>query len=169
MDASIVNRTIQAALLRRDAFLWMYFESSATGDALILVGATGIILALAGPASFSVSLFFEVLINSLFMWLIVTALVWAAAKFVLDGNGEYATVLRVVGFATPTLLIWLVTVRVFDNAFGVILGAAWFLAVIAAGLQVVMEMPADRAWAAAGMGFAGWLLLQIILGGVAFA
>lgn len=169
MVGSILRRSIQAVLLKRDVFLWMYFESSATGDALILVAATGLILALAGPASLTVSLIFQVLINSLFMWLVVTALVWASAKFILEANGEYAPVLRVVGFATPTLLVWLVTVRFFDNALGIIVGALWFLAVIAAGLRVVMEMPLERAWAAAAMGFVGWLLLQILLGGLSFA
>lgn len=169
MVGALLKRSVQAALLRRDAFLWMFFEGGATGDALILVAATGIILALAGPATFSMSLLFQVLVNSLFMWLVITALVWASAKFVLEASGEYATVLRVVGFATPTLLVWLVTVRFFDSALGIILGALWFLAVIAAGLRVVMEMPTDRAWAAAGMGFAGWLLLQILLGGLSFA
>lgn len=169
MVVTILKRSVQAALLRRDVFLWMFFEGSATGDALVLVAGTGIILALAGPATFSVSLFFQVLINSLFMWLVVSALVWASAKFALEANGEYAPVLRVVGFATPTLLVWLVTTRVFDGALAIIVGAVWFLAVIAAGLQVVMEMRPDRAWAAAGMGFVGWLLLQILLGGLSFA
>ena len=160
--AQIVTRFIQAATLRRDAFLWMYFEGQATGDAVVLVTITALVLPAAVFGKLDVGIYVGAVISSLFAWLIVSALVWAAAKWIFEGHGEYAGVLRVVGFAFPTLLLLLVTLPVLGGLLGLAVGSLWFVAVIAAGLQVVMEMPQDRAWGAALAGFASWLILQEI-------
>jgi len=160
--AQIVTRFIQAATLRREAFLWMYFEGQATGDAVVLVTITALVLPAAVFGGLDVGLYVQAVISSLFAWLIVAAAVWAAAKWFFEGHGEYAGVLRVVGFAFPTLLLQLVTIPVLGGLLGVTVGSLWFLAVIAAGLQVVMEMPQDRAWGAALAGFVGWIVVQQI-------
>ena len=160
--AQILTRFVQAATLRRDAFLWMYFEGQATGDAVMLVAITALVLPAANYGDLDLNIYVGAVIGSLFAWLIVAGLVWAAAKFIFDGHGEYAGVLRVVGFAFPTLLFLLVTIPVLNGLLGVAVGSLWFVAVIAAGLQVVMEMQQDRAWGAALVGFAGWLILQQI-------
>jgi len=158
----ILTRFIQAATLRREAFLWMYFEGQATGDALVLVAITALVLPAVVFGDLNLSLYIQVVIRSLFAWLIVSALVWASARWLFEGHGEYAGVLRVVGFAFPTLLVLLVTIPVLEGLLGVAVGSLWFVTVIAAGLQVVMEMPQNRSWGAALVGFAGWVILQQI-------
>lgn len=168
MLTALFRRAGQAALLKREAFLWMFFEDQATGDALILVSLTAVALVLALPGSHAVLDLIQAMIAAMFSWLIVAGLVWAAARFVFGGSGEYVGVMRVAGFGYPTLLLWLVTVRLLDLPFGSVLGSVWFLAVLAAGLRVVMELPLDRAWSSALVGFLGWLVISTLVSGLGF-
>ncbi len=49
------------------------------------------------------------MLNAAVFWLGYSGITYAAARFMFDGDGGYATVLRVAGFAYPTLLLLLVT------------------------------------------------------------
>ena len=163
-----LKRIVDAASFRRRVFVWMQFESNATGDAIVIVALTSVVIAVAAGVDLSLNAILSLSINALVAWLIISGLTWAAARFIFDAHADYAPVLRVAGFAFPTLLVLIVTVRVFPNLFGLFVGFLWFIAVVAAGTQEVLDMKREHAWGAAGAGFAGWLVIQAILGGGGF-
>jgi hypothetical protein len=104
-------------------------------------------------------------LSALVAWLVIAGLTWAAARFIFDSTNDYAPVLRVAGFAFPTLLVLILTLRVFGGYLGLLAGFAWFILVLAAGTQEVMDLKREHALGAAGAGFVGWLLVQWVLGG----
>lgn len=163
-----IKRIVDAATFRRRVYVWMQFEPDATGDAIIIVALTSLVVAIAAGVDLSLNAVLSLAINALVAWLIISGLTYVAARFIFHADNDYAPVLRVAGFAFPTLLILIVTVRIFPNYFGLFLGFLWFIAALAAGTQEVQDMKREHAWGAAGTGFAGWLLIQFLLGGGGF-
>jgi hypothetical protein len=163
-----LRRIIDAVTFRRRVFVWMQFESDATGDAIVIVALTSFVVAVAAGVEITLNGVLSRALNALVAWLIIAALTWAAARFIYNSRADYAPVLRVAGFAFPTTLLLLVTLRAFPNAFGYYVSFAWFLAVMAAGTREVMDLSREQAWGATLAGFGGWVVLQALLGGGGF-
>lgn len=160
--AATLRRIVQAATLRREPFVWMQFEAGATGDALVIVAITSVLLVFASVGSVSLDGLLGVVLSSIVAWLVLAATTWAAGRFIYQASGEYAEVLRVVGFAFPVWLVQIATVRVLDGRVALIVGSIWFLAVITAGVRVVLDLAWDKAAASAGIGFVGWLIIETV-------
>ncbi len=172
----VMSRFLQAARLQRDPFIWMDLNDRATGDALILVVATRFLwfLGAIGFGRFSNLVDFRVwdtlvrwIISGLFFWLLFAGITWAVIRFLLEAGGDFATLLRITGFAYPTLLVALffdTIVGSSDLAF--VLGAVWMLAIVARGVQYVSDLALDRAVIAAVAGLAGSIVVIRILSGL---
>ena len=172
--ADVLKRLLQAVRLDRDAFVWMDFNDRATGDGLILVAVTTLLFTIAGPGSLlglatsltGISLLFQALIQAAIFWLAYAGLTYGIGRFLLGGEGSYATVLRIVGFAYPTLLLSLATdVLVPQPQLAFMLGSLWFIAVVASGLRYTADLPIQKAALAAVGGILAWIVIQQIFGG----
>ena len=169
-----LRRLLQAVRFERDAFVWMDFEDRATGDALVLVAVTRVLILLGLGSRLlglvtsisGLELILASMINAAIFWLGYSALVLAITKFLLGADGTYATILRITGFAYPTLLLVIFTVRVFpsNGVLALVLGALWFLAIVAHGVRYVSGLPLARAGLAAGGGLVGWIVVAAIFG-----
>ncbi|MFQ5518075.1 MAG: YIP1 family protein, partial [Acidimicrobiia bacterium] len=158
MSTDFLKRFIEAITFKRNAYVWMAFESSATGDAFVLVAVTSA-LRTAAFFGLSASLLVRLLISTLFSWLILSGIVYLLGKHVFEGWGRYESVLRVVGFAHPTLLVSLALLPLLRPWLALLIGSVWFLAVVAAGVKEVLELSTDRAVAASIL---GWVAFQIV-------
>lgn len=170
----VMKRLLQAVRLERDAFVWMDFNDRATGDGLILVAATTVLFALAAPSSLlglvtslgGITLIIRALIQAAFFWLVYSGLTYAIGRYLLDGGGSYATVLRIVGFAYPTLLVALATDVLITNAIlSFVVGSLWFLAIVATGVRYTADLSLQKAAVAAAGGFIAWIIVQRIFAG----
>jgi hypothetical protein len=168
-----MNRLLQAVRFEREAFVWMDLNDRATGDALVLVIVTRVLLLLGFGFSIlglttslgGLELVLTSMINTAVFWLAYSGLVYAASRFLFNGEGSYATTLRITGFAFPTLLLLIFTENVISNgALAFIVGSAWFLAVVAQGMRATADLPLERAAAAAGAGLVGWIIVASIFG-----
>ncbi len=168
-----MTRLLQAVRFEREAYVWMDFNDRATGDALLLVAATRILLLLGFGFSVlglttslsGIEVLLTTLINAAVFWLVYSALVHASARFLFDGEGSYATTLRITGFAHPTLLLLIATANLVGNALlALILGSLWFLVVVAQGVRHTADLPIERALAAAAAGLLGWIIVSSIFG-----
>lgn len=168
-----LRQLLRAMRFERDAFAWMDFNDRATGDALIFVVVTRFLILLGlGWSLFGIvsSLgALEVLLSSLFtalvFWLAYSGLAWAIARFFFQGQGGYATTLRVVGFAYPTLLLVLFTRFITPNVVAaVLLGGLWFLAIVAHGIRYESDLSLPLSAATAGLAFVAWVIIASILG-----
>ncbi len=171
--AETLRRMVETFALKREAFVWMDLNDRATGDALILVVVTrllilvgfGVSLLGAATSISGLEALFRAMLNAAVFWLGYSGITYAAARFMFDGDGGYATVLRVAGFAYPTLLLFLVTGRVFSNLFVAFLVAAiWFLVIVAHGVRAVFDLSLEKSLAASALGLAGWIVVASILG-----
>ena len=167
----VLNRLLQAIRFDRDAFVWMDFNDRATGDALIIVAITEVLIIIAGgtPLFGLVTGFLGVLsalLATVMFWLIYSGLVYAVAVYLLRGDGHYPVYLRIVGFAFPTLLMTIATTQIFGTGLiGTLVGSLWFLLVVAYGTHYISDLPLDRSIVAAVLGWAGWIVVSTILGG----
>ena len=168
----VLNRLLQAIRFDRDAFVWMDFNDRATGDALILVAITEVLIIIAGgtPLFGLVTGLADVLyalLSTVMFWLIYSGLVYAIAVYLFRGDGHYAVYLRIAGFAFPTLLLTIATTQIFGTGLiGVLVGSLWFLLVVAYGTHYISELPLDRSIVAAVLAWAGWIVVSSILGGL---
>ena len=168
----VLNRLLQTIRFDRDAFVWMEFNDRATGDALIIVAVTELLFLVAGgtPLFGLVTSFTAVmssLLSTIMFWLIYSGLVYAIVKFLFRGDGDYPIYLRMVGFAFPTLLLTIATTQIFGNdLIATLVGSLWFLLVVAYGTHYVSDLPLDRSIVAAVLGWAGWIVVSTILGGL---
>ncbi len=167
----VLNRLLQAIRFDRDAFVWMDFNDRATGDALIIVAITELLIIIAGgtPLFGLVTGFLGVLsalLATVMFWLIYSGLVYASAVYLFRGDGHYPVYLRIVGFAFPTLLLTIATTQIFGTGLiGTLVGSLWFLLVVAYGTHYISDLPLDRSIVAAVLGWAGWIVVSTILGG----
>ena len=168
----VLNRLLQAIRFDRDAFVWMDFNDRATGDALILVAITEVLIIIAGgtPLFGLVTGLADVLyalLSTVMFWLIYSGLVYAIAVYLFRGDGQYAVYLRIAGFAFPTLLLTIATTQIFGTGLiGVFVGSLWFLLVVAYGTHYISDLPLDRSIVAAVLAWAGWIVVSSILGGL---
>lgn len=169
----VLRRFLQAIRLEREAFVWMSFNDRATGDALVLVGITQLLM-FAGIAGGLRSVFnigawdllIALVLAGLVQWLLYSAIAWALVRYVVQGSGEYATYLRFTGFAFPTTLATLAIALVINQGGFIpfVLGFGWFVAIIARGIEYESDLPRDRALFVAVGAFAGLLLVDAIFG-----
>ena len=167
-----MNRLLATIRLDREAFAWMDINDRATGDALILVAVTRLLILLGlgwslfGLATSASGL--EILIASLasaaIFWLAYSGLVLAIVRFGFRGDVKYPILLRISGFAYPTLLLTIFTLRLgLDALPALLLGAVWFVVIVAHGVRYETELPLERCIAAAAGGLVLWVIVASIL------
>ncbi len=167
----VLKRFLQTIRLEREAFVWMAFNDRATGDALVLVGVTQLLM-FAGFAGglgslFNIStwsLLISLVLAGLVQWLLYSGIAWALVRYVVQGSGDYANYLRFTGFAYPTTLVTLAVAIVMDRT-GLIpfaLGFVWFIAVIARGIEYESDLPREKAWLVAVGALGGLLVVDAI-------
>ncbi len=149
----------------------MDFNDRATGDAAILVGITQILLEFAGGTSIIGILnpitLIQALLSGAIFWLLYSGATYAISRYLLDGQGTFAPVLRVTGFAYPTMLLLIFGNLLFDNTFLILLvGGAWFVVIVASGLMYLADLSLQKALLASIGGYAAVVIIQTILGGL---
>ena len=166
-----LQKLLQAVRLERDAFAWMSVNDRATADALILVLVTRVIILLGFGMRFlgltttlnGAQVLIDSLLNALIFWLIYAGLAWAIARYLFDRRGDFATFLRITGFAYPTLLLLIFTFKLgLAPVAALVLGSVWFLGIVTRGIMYETELPVERAGLAAGGALVGWIILALI-------
>ena len=109
-------------------------------------------------------LLIRLVLAGLVQWLLYSAIAWALVRYLVQASGQYATYLRFTGFAYPTTLITLaVAILIGDTGLiPFILGFAWFLAIIARGIEYESDLSTDRAWFVAIGALIGLILVNAI-------
>ncbi len=165
---AVFQRFIEAIRFDREAFVWMEFNDRATGDALILVLITTAVSLIAQGTPLwgfvtELDAVLVVILNTMIFWLIYSAIVYAAVRYLFRGEGVYAIYLRIAGFAFPTLLLTIFTAWLipYDPA-AAFVGSLWFLAIVAYGTHYVADLPLSQAAGAALAGYVGWFLIDLV-------
>lgn len=167
----VASRFLQTIRLERQAFVWMDFNDRATGDALVLVAITQVLMfaGLAGGLGsvFNIGLWdllLRLILSGMVQWLIYSAIAWAIVRYVVQAPGQYATYLRFTGFAFPTTLITIAVAIVLGDTglIPFVAGFAWFIAIIARGIEYESDLPTARAWVVAFGALGGLLIVDAV-------
>lgn len=176
-----MRRLLQTIRFERDPVVWMDFDDRATGDAFILVAVTRFLLflGLIGFGGFRdllnfafVELLIRFMIQGLVFWLLYSAIVWAIQRFLFQRDGNYQVILRLAGFAYPTVLVTIAAVQLLSpnsttgftmaNA----IGSLWFVAIIAKGMDYIADLDLAKGSLAAVGGWVGYVVINAILNGL---
>jgi hypothetical protein len=170
--AEVFHRFLQTLQLKRDAFVWMDFNDRATGDALILVALTPLIMFIGfiGGLRSVVNignwdLLIGLVLGALINWLLYAGIAWAIVRYGLKGHGEFSTYMRFTGFAWPTTVLTLLIALVL-NRVGLLtyfLGFAWFIFIIGRGIEYASDLPRGQALLTAVGALLGLVIVTRIL------
>ena len=176
-----MRRLLQTIRFERDPIVWMDFDDRATGDAFILVAVTRFLLflGLIGVGSFRsffdfafIELLFRFMIQGLVFWLLYAAIVSAIQRFLFQRDGNYQVILRLAGFAYPSLLVTIAAVQLMSptSTTGFTLanaiGSVWFVAIMAKGLEYIADLDLAKGTLAAVGGWAGYVIINSIINGL---
>jgi len=185
---AMIRQVIRGATFQRDAYLRAVIGSNGTGDAVMIVAAVYVVLALTvsyravtdvvGHARF--------ILNGGFAWLILAGIIYLISRHAFRGEGSFQGVLAMSALAHPVLLLLVlaqigqtVPLALYSHptllltevhrlglvgGVVVILATVWFLGILAAGTRVAMSLPFEKAVVAVGGGYASWWVVEAVLG-----
>jgi hypothetical protein len=159
-----IERAFRIATFDRKAARQVSFDSSATGDAVLLVAAIEAVVALAfvlAGGGFDLRIFVESVILGVASWLILAAAIWLMGTRVLKGSAAIESMFRVSGFARLPLLLGAVDGFVGNRLFGQI-GLVWYLALLVVATGVALGLGWKESLGAVVLGTAVVLLIQLI-------
>lgn len=159
-----LRRAFRIAMFDRPTVRAVSSESTATGDAVLLVAAVEAIVALAlmiGSGVLSLSFFVETVILGVAGWLFLSAAIWFMGTRVLKGSGTIDAMFRATGFARLPMLLGVIDGFVGGNLSGQI-GLLWYLALVVVATGVVLGLKWEEALGAVVLGAALVLLVQLI-------
>jgi hypothetical protein len=152
-----INRAVRMTIFDRRAATDLMLDSSATGDAVLLVATVHVLITLVGMVllgGFGLIALLAAAIYGVAGWLILSFAIWIMGTKLLGGSGEVQTLMRVTGFASLPLLLALV-------GWGWV-GTLWQLAILVVATMVVLGQEIKEAVGSVVLGAALVLLIQLV-------
>jgi hypothetical protein len=162
----MIRQVIRASTFNRDAYLRAVLSPNAAGDALIIVAAVYLVMAVAILPfdDFDLAGYLRIVISGGFSWLILSGAIYLVGRYGLEGEGSFQGVLAMTALAHPVLLLVLAARAVGLSPFLALLaGTVWFLAILVAGTRVALDLVLERAVLAVAGGYVLWLLFSRFL------
>ena len=159
-----LQRAFRVAVFDRPTARKLLFDTSATGDAVLLVAGVEAVVAIAlmiARGSFGLSFFVESVILGVASWLFLAAAIWLMGTKLIKGTGAIESVFRVTGFARLPLLLGVLDGFLGSNLPGQV-GLLWYLAVVVVVVGVALGLGWQEALGAVVLGTAAVLLIQLI-------
>jgi hypothetical protein len=171
------QRLWQALQLKRDAYVWMQFNQSANGDAVLIVAGVyavwilfAAVFGLGGlpfltKGQFAISTFLSLFISGGFAWILGSGAVYAITTFIFENRVNFGAIVPIVGYAhAPLALVPVVSRLGFPVGAALIFIAIWSAAMMVTGFQSNLDMTQERAIGSALTAMFVWLLLVGIPG-----
>lgn len=152
-----INRAVRLTMMDRRTATELMFDSSATGDAVLLVGAIHVVVTLAQmlvAGTFSIMILLQSAIYGVAGWLILSFAIWIMGTKVIKGSGDPQALIRVTGFASLPLLLGAVGLGW--------VGTIWQLVIVVVATAVVLGLQIKEAVGAVLLGAALVLVIQLI-------
>lgn len=164
----LFNQMIRAARLDKKLYTELFFDSYATGNAVVVVALVYAVIyagIVAGSAvGFDLIRLLWFMLGGLVGWLVVAGGLWLGATKVFNGHGAGATAVRLTGFSHTPLLLLVAAFYVPSGVARVIIVAAlvWFGATLAVAAQAMFDLDLRQSALSALMAIALWWVLQLI-------
>jgi len=164
----LLTQMFRAARLDKKLYTELFFDSYATGNAVLsvaLVYALLYLVIVAGSiARFDLIGLLWFMLGGLVGWLVLSGGLWLAATKLFDGHGAGATAVRLTGFSHTPLLLLIAAFFVPSGIVQVVIVVAlvWFGATLAVAARALFDLELRPAALSALMAIAIWWVLQLI-------
>jgi hypothetical protein len=159
----VIKRAIDAALLRRDPYLYMIFARDGVADGLVIVAAVHVVLMIPvimdGVGVFPAA---RVVLTGLVNWIILSGLVYLIGRHGLEGDGSFPGTMAASSIGFPVLLASLPLAFVVDPLTSQLIVSVWLVATLWMAAKVALELPSERALVAALGGWVGFIIVSLI-------
>jgi len=151
---------LKAAFLRRDPYLRMVVASDGVADGAMIVAAVYAALVLIHLGDgFSGFLLVRVVLDGLFKWIVLSGLVYLAGRHLLEGDGSFPSTMAATSIGFPVILLALALRLVVSVDQAEFLASLWLMLTTWVAARVALELDPGRAAVAAGLGWAGYLII----------
>lgn len=157
----MLSRIVQAALLRRDPYLFMVLAVDGVADAAMIVGATSAVVSLP-LLSVGVLFFLRAILSGVVGWIILSGLVYLVGRHLLEGDGSWPGVMAAVGIAYPVVLTTLLLDLFMSYNWAFAVSTLWLVAAVSVAARVALDLTVERAAMAAAAGWVGLLIVRSI-------
>lgn len=159
----MISRAINAALLRRDPYVYMVLARDGVADGAIVVAAVYAILmlpvVLGGVELFSA---IRLVLSGLFAWIILSGLVYLLGRHWLEGYGSFPGVMAATAIGTPVLLASLVLAPFVDPLPARLIVSTWYVLTLWMAARVALELRPSQAALAAGGGWVAYVIVSAL-------
>lgn len=156
----MISRAINAALLRRDPYLHMTLAADGVADGAIVVATVYAILmtplVIDGVAVVSAA---RLLLSGMFSWIILSGLVYAVGRHLLDGYGTFPGVMAATSIGTPVLLASIALAPLVEPFTARLIVSVWLVLTLWMAARVALELASEKA-ALAAVG--GWMAFVVV-------
>ncbi|MDH3260304.1 MAG: YIP1 family protein [Acidimicrobiia bacterium] len=162
----LFNQMFRAARLDRKLYTELFFDSYATGNAVVVVALVYAVIYLGfmvAGVRFDLIGFLWFLFGGLVGWLIAAGALWLASTKVFSGRGQGATAVRLSGFAhTPLIFIAFAFVSPVGLAQGLaFLALVWFGLGLALAARAMFDLDTRQSALSALIAIAIWVVVQV--------
>ena len=164
----LLTQMFRAARLDKKLYTELFFDSYATGNAVLAValvyGLLYLSIIVGSIARFDLIGLLWFMLGGLVGWLVLSGGLWLAATKVFDGQGAGATAVRLTGFSHTPLLLLIAAFFVPSGIVQLVIVAAlvWFGATLAVAAQALFDLDLRPAALSALIAIAIWWVLQLI-------
>lgn len=156
----MIRRAINAALLRRDPYLYMVVASDGVADGAIVVALVWAILmsplVIDGIPVFSAA---RLILSGMFSWIIQSGLVYLIGRRLLEGYGSFPGVMAATSIGTPVLLSSIALAPFVEPETARLIVSVWLVLTLWMAARVALELARDKA-ALAAVG--GWVSFFVV-------
>lgn len=156
----MITRAINAALLRRDAYLTMVVARDGVADGAIVVAVVYAVLmtplVIDGVPILSAA---RLILSGMFSWIILSGLVYLIGRHLLEGYGTFPGVMAATSIGTPVLLASLVLTPFVEPFTARTIVSVWLVLTLWMAARMALELKvAPAALAAVG----GWVAFFVV-------
>lgn len=159
----VIRRAINAALLRRDPYLYMVVASDGVADGAIVVALVWAILmtplVIDGIPVVSAA---RIILSGMFSWIIQSGLVYLIGRRLLEGYGSFPGVMAATSIGTPVLLSSIALAPFVDPDTARLIVSVWLVLTLWMAARVALELSREKAALAAVGGWVSFIVVSAL-------
>ncbi len=159
----MISRAINAALLRRDPYLYMVVAADGVADGAIVVATVyALLMAPLIIEGVSVISAARLILSGMFSWIILSGLVYLVGRHLLEGYGSFPGVMAATSIGTPVLLSSIALAPFVDPFVARLIVSVWLVLTLWMAARLALELSRDKAALAAVGGWVAFIVVSAI-------
>jgi len=159
----VIRRAINAALLRRDPYLYMTLATDGVADGAIVVASVYALLmtplVIDGVSVISAA---RLVLSGMFSWIILSGLVYLVGRHLLEGYGSFPGVMAATSIGTPVLLASIALAPFVDPFTARLIVSVWLVLTLWMAARIALDLSPEKAALAAVGGEVAFIVISAL-------